>query len=242
MFSWLNSPQLPDTIETQAFRSIAGGPTLRIGAINDRTHKMKLIPWEDILEVFPTAIYLRDANGIVMPARDGSSKRITPRSIKLQADVVLEVVSNEDIPPKSTRPDNITITKDLPPEHSESALSTSPINRRSTDHTAAAAAQRTSTSTTGSVHQTRKSVSSSSTAEIAAATAAKTPQLENDESDWLPFQANSAPPLAIPSDTVPSEQVEILRQEIVHRLELFSAEQEERLSIIIRACQNRPTR
>ncbi|KAF9089930.1 hypothetical protein BGX29_008478 [Mortierella sp. GBA35] len=70
MFNWLTSPVLPDEIEAQAFRSISCGPILHINSINDRTNRMKLVPWEDILEVFPNAVYLRDANGIVMPARD----------------------------------------------------------------------------------------------------------------------------------------------------------------------------
>ncbi|KAG0000333.1 hypothetical protein BGZ80_006386, partial [Entomortierella chlamydospora] len=47
MFNWLNS-QLPDTIETQ---SISGSLTVRINAINDRI------------------LYLRDAKGVVIPAR-----------------------------------------------------------------------------------------------------------------------------------------------------------------------------
>ncbi|KAF9120340.1 hypothetical protein BGW39_011487, partial [Mortierella sp. 14UC] len=76
MFNWIKSPTLPDTIEAQAFRSISSenSPVLKINTINDRTNRMKLVPWEDILEIFPDAIYLRDANGIVMPARDHNQK------------------------------------------------------------------------------------------------------------------------------------------------------------------------
>lgn len=76
MFNWLNSPQLPDKTETQSFQSISGGPILNIEALNDRTNKMQLIPWEDLLEIFPNAIYVRDKDGIVMPARDRSHKRL----------------------------------------------------------------------------------------------------------------------------------------------------------------------
>ncbi|KAF8939233.1 hypothetical protein EDD21DRAFT_441291 [Dissophora ornata] len=222
MFNWINSPQLPDKIETQAFQSISGGPTLRINAIKDRTHKMKLIPWEDILEVFPNAIYLRDANGIVMPARDVASKRITPRSIKLQADVVLEVVSSQDIPPTSTRPANITKIEDLTSESSAVPSSTSPINRRSAEQDITLGV-RTSTLTAAST---------------TAATSNHHQQQGNDDSDWSPFQANSS---SSPGLNTSSEQNEVLRQEMIHRLELMSAEQEERLDIILKACQ-RPTR
>ncbi|KAG9068370.1 hypothetical protein KI688_010638 [Linnemannia hyalina] len=141
MFNWIKSPTLPDTIETQAFRSISGGPILRINTLNDRTHRMKLVPWEDILELFPNAIYLRDANGIVMPARDNSSKRISPKSIKLQADVVLEVVSTHDEPPTSARPEIITSTAEDDPVIQSMAgtgitggrTSTSSVPRGSTD-------------------------------------------------------------------------------------------------------------
>lgn len=76
MFNWLNSPQLPDKTETQSFQSISGGPILNIEALNDRTNKMQLIPWEDLLEIFPNAIYVRDKDGIVMPARDKSHRRL----------------------------------------------------------------------------------------------------------------------------------------------------------------------
>ncbi|KAF9993700.1 hypothetical protein BGZ80_001750 [Entomortierella chlamydospora] len=116
MFSWLYSLKLPDTIETQAFRSISGGLTVRIDVIHDQAHGMNLVPWDDILEIFPNAIYLRDANGIVMPARDFGKKRISPRSIELQAGVVLGVVSSYDPPPTIARPEDITMAKGVASE------------------------------------------------------------------------------------------------------------------------------
>ncbi|KAF8985803.1 hypothetical protein BGZ46_001771 [Entomortierella lignicola] len=206
MFGWLNSPQLPDTVDTQVFRSISGGPTLRINALNDRTNRVKVIPWEDILEVFPNAIYLRDANGIVMPARDSSMKR------QLQADVVLEVVSSQDPPPKTTRPENIEKTKDLTPN------TTSTIPH----------------STTG--HQTKSERSSLSTT----ASSTLTGLAQEDESDWSPFQANSTSNPA-QSSSPDQKSLELLRQEMIHRMELLSAEQEERLNTILNACR-RPNR
>ncbi|KAF9350694.1 hypothetical protein BGX26_011187 [Mortierella sp. AD094] len=211
MFSWLSSPQLPDTIETQAFRSISGGPTVRINVINDRIHRMKVVPWEDILEVFPNAIYLRDANGIVMPARDTTMKRISPRSIKLQADVVLEVVSSQDPPPATARPENITMTEGL-------ASETSSVRHSADEHQSKSASARNTISTT--------------TSSMANGLA------QEDESDWSPFQANSVSIPALPSSSSSDQKnYDLLRQEMIHRMELLTAEQEERLSVILSACR-----
>ncbi|KAG0351815.1 hypothetical protein BGZ54_003080 [Gamsiella multidivaricata] len=183
---------------------------------------MKLVPWEDILEVFPNAIYLRDANGIVMPARNNTFKRITPRSIKLQSDVVLEVVSAQDIPPASTRPANITKTEDLAKESSllPAVTGSSSADRWSSEQEARNA--RISTSTT----ESNRGITGSSQ---------QHQQHDEAESDWSPFQANSA------STSTSSAQTELLRQEMIHRMELLSAEQEERLDIVLKAYR-RPTR
>ncbi|KAF9112729.1 hypothetical protein BGX27_002904 [Mortierella sp. AM989] len=199
MFSWLNSPQLPDTIETQAFRSISGGPTVRINVINDRPHRLKLVPWEDILEVFPNAIYIRDANGIVLPARDVKMKRINPRSIKSQADVVLEVVSSQDPPPTSSRPDDVTMIKD-------------PTRLSTDEHQSVSTSARNSVCTTASL-----------TGGLS----------QENDSEWSPFQANSVSnPVSSLSDKT---NYDLLRQEMIHRMELLTAEQEERLDAILSA-------
>ncbi|KAF8948396.1 hypothetical protein BGZ47_005169 [Haplosporangium gracile] len=301
MFNWIKSPTLPDTIETQAFRSISGGPILRINTLNDRTHRMKLVPWEDILEIFPNAIYLRDANGIVMPARDYRSKRISPKSIKLQPDVVLEVVSTHDEPPTSDRPENITITDDDHIQQSTPSTgitggrtSTSSMPRGSTDlesrsiSSARSSIRASSESAHADAHTPKHSSESTrkqsqeatprAPTTVAAATTAG--NNDDDEDDWSPFQANStatfsAPQtLTIPGPSSTTSQTtrphahaqaplstttnaireggssqqgimasnDILRQEIVHRLELLSAEQEERLNLILTACRNRPHR
>ncbi|KAF9144516.1 hypothetical protein BG015_000081 [Linnemannia schmuckeri] len=302
MFNWIKSPTLPDTIETQAFRSISGGPIFRINTLNDRTHRMKLVPWEDILEIFPNAIYLRDANGIVMPARDHLSKRISPKSIKLQADVVLEVVSSHDLPPTSARPENITTTNDdhiqqSPPSTGITGgrTSASSVSRGSTDFEPRSISSATSSirasSESAHAHTHTPKYSSESArkqsqeatpralSSVAAATTTATNN-DDDEDDWSPFQANSAATfsapqtLAIPEPTSTTTHTtrphthaqaplstttnvgrdegldqhgimasnDILRQEMIHRLELLSAEQEERLNLILTACRNRPHR
>ncbi|KAG0037798.1 hypothetical protein BGZ82_001805 [Podila clonocystis] len=213
MFNWLNSPQLPDKTETQSFQSISGGPILKVGALNDRTNKMQLIPWEDLLEIFPNAIYVRDKDGIVMPARDRSHKRIIPRSLKLRPDEVLQVVSSEDTPPKSTRsllePLRTSDATENPSSTTSAASRGSASIRRSTESNT-----RTSTSSTRRTN------------------AAK---VEDDE--WSDFQTNSSviPPESKAPARLNAEST--LRQEIIHRFELLSAEQEERLQITIRTCQ-----
>ncbi|KAF9544917.1 hypothetical protein EC957_011542 [Mortierella hygrophila] len=293
MFNWIKSPTLPDTIETQAFRSISGGPIFRINTLNDRTHRMKLVPWEDILELFPKAIYLRDANGIVMPARDNSSKRISPKSIKLQADVVLEVVSTHDEPPTSARPEIITSTTEVDSVIQPMAAtgitggrtSTSSVPRGSTDldlTRSAPSARSSIRASSESVHAhtyTPKQSPESARNQAQGATprppipAAITSHKDEDEDDWSPFQANSAATFPAPQTfTIPGPSTlthtrqqaplltthidegkglgkhgimtptDILRQEIVHRLEFLAAEQEERLNLILTACRNRPSR
>ncbi|KAG0071748.1 hypothetical protein BGZ89_009622 [Linnemannia elongata] len=298
MFSWITSPTLPDKIETQAFRSISGGPILRINTLNDRTHRMKLVPWEDILELFPNAIYLRDANGIVMPARDSSSKRLSPKSFKLQPDVVLEVVSSLDEPPTSARPETISTTTTEDDDSVIQSLagtgitggrtSTSSVPRGSTDFNLA---QSTSSARTSSIRASSESApyththtpkqSSESARNQAQDATPRPPRLaattssnkDDDEDDWSPFQANSAVTFPTPQTlTVPGPSTsmhtrpqaplsatradegrglaqhgimtptDILRQEMIHRLELLSAEQEERLNLILTACRNRPSR
>ncbi|KAK5816954.1 hypothetical protein F5H01DRAFT_342115 [Linnemannia elongata] len=298
MFSWITSPTLPDKIETQAFRSISGGPILRINTLNDRTHRMKLVPWEDILELFPNAIYLRDANGIVMPARDSSSKRLSPKSFKLQPDVVLEVVSSHDEPPTSARPETISTTTTEDDDSVVQPLagtgitggrtSTSSVPRGSTDFNLA---QSTSSARTSSIRASSESAphththtpkqSSESARNQAQDATPRPPRLaattssskDDDEDDWSPFQANSAATFPTPQTlTVPGPSTsmhtrpqaplsatrtdegrglgqhgimtptDILRQEMIHRLELLSAEQEERLNLILTACRNRPSR
>ncbi|KAF9146663.1 hypothetical protein BGX30_011855 [Mortierella sp. GBA39] len=295
MFNWIKSPTLPDTIETQAFRSISGGPILRINTLNDRTHRMKLVPWEDILELFPNAIYLRDANGIVMPARDNSSKRISPKSIKLQADVVLEVVSTRDEPPTSARPEIITSTAEDDSVTQSMAgtgitggrASTSSVPQGSTDFDLARSASSARSSIRASsesahahTYTPKQSLESAQNQAqdatprppIAAATTSHKDE-NGDEDDWSPFQANSAATFPAPQTfTIPGPSTlthtrpqapllaihidegrvlgqhgimtptDILRQEMVHRLELLSAEQEERLNLILTACRNRPPR
>ncbi|KAG0047161.1 hypothetical protein BGZ83_007733 [Gryganskiella cystojenkinii] len=244
MFNWITSPQLPDTIDTQAFRSVAGqGPVLSINAINDRTHNMKLIPWEDILEVFPNAVYLLDASGIVLPARNSSSKRISPKSIKLQPDVVLQVVSSQDIPPRSTVPENIEkIEKSV--KGVDSLTSTS----LSTSFDYQQQLSRPSTSSvrgSSEIHAIAQGrLSSSSTTSHPEKTSGTTVTATAEDSDWSPFQANNASAFAA-SSSVPVaasvEQLNMLRQEMIHRMELLSAEQEERMHILLKACQ-RPGR
>ncbi|KAK3836445.1 MAG: hypothetical protein JOS17DRAFT_771959 [Linnemannia elongata] len=294
MFNWIKSPTLPDTIETQAFRSFSGGPILRINTLNDRTHRMKLVPWEDILELFPNAIYLRDANGIVMPARDSSSKRISPKSIKLQADVVLEVVSTHDQPPTSARPETITTTSEEGSVIQSLAgtgitggrTSISSVPRGSTDYdpprsaSSARTSIRASSESAQAHNHTPKQSSEFARIQAQDATprptipAATTSNEDDDDDDWSPFQANSAATFPAPQTlTIPGgpststharpqaplsathidegrglgqhgimTPTDILRQEMIHRLELLSAEQEERLNLILTACRNRPTR
>ncbi|KAF9297971.1 hypothetical protein BGZ88_008437 [Linnemannia elongata] len=298
MFSWITSPTLPDKIETQAFRSISGGPILRINTLNDRTHRMKLVPWEDILELFPNAIYLRDANGIVMPARDSSSKRLSPKSFKLQPDVVLEVVSSYDEPPTSARPETISTTTTEDDDSVVQSLagtgitggrtSTSSVPRGSTDFNLA---QSTSSARTSNIRASSESAphththtpkqSSESERNQAQDATPRPPRLaattssskDDDEDDWSPFQANSVATFPTQQTlTVPGPSTsihtrpqaplsatrtdegrglgqhgimtptDILRQEMIHRLELLSAEQEERLNLILTACRNRPSR
>ncbi|KAG0272315.1 hypothetical protein BGZ95_011946 [Linnemannia exigua] len=283
MFNWIKSPTLPDTIETQAFRSIssADSPILKISTINDRTNRMKLIPWEDILEIFPDAIYLRDANGIVMPARDHNQTRISPKSIKLQPDVVLEVVSTHDIPPTSALPENIIKTEDLKQQPS-TATTTTGITGGVTGgsgSTPRPSMTRGSTDIDPSHHTSSRSRSSSfrASSEIApkasrkqshdatpTAATARTNNGNNDDDDddedgWSPFQANSAATFsarahALAGFTTTDAHIlaghhgtttndnTLLRQEMIHRLELLSAEQEERLNIILKACRARPPR
>ncbi|KAG0292412.1 hypothetical protein BGZ96_004159 [Linnemannia gamsii] len=295
MFSWITSPKLPDTVETQAFRSISGGPTLRISTINDRTHGMNLVPWEDILEIFPNAIYLRDANGIVMPARDSSQKRITPKSIKLQADVILEVVSSQDEPPTSARPEIITTTDEddgnatqSPPptgitggRASSSSFPRGPTDldtHRSTT-SSRSSIRASSESAHAHTHTSKRSSESARKQSQEATPKARTTETpapapagkDDDEDDWSPYQANSAAnflahqTLTISGSSstghthtyspstvnVGAEELgqqgiiasnDILRQEMIHRLELLSAEQEERLNLILAACRNRATR
>ncbi|KAF9175651.1 hypothetical protein BGX20_002619 [Mortierella sp. AD010] len=210
MFSWFYSLKLPDTIETQAFRSISGGPTIRIDAIHDQAHGMNLVPWEDILEIFPNAIYLRDTNGIVMPARDFGKKRISPRSIELQAGVVLEVVSSQDPPPTTIRPEDITIVKGV--------VSGAPSTWHSTiEHQSKSANARDSASATASPITNGLA--------------------QEDESDWSPFQANIVP-IPVPPSSLSSDQrnYELFRQEMIHRMDLLTAEQEERLRVILSEC------
>ncbi|KAF9321940.1 hypothetical protein BG003_009258 [Podila horticola] len=214
MFNWLNSPQLPDKTETQSFQSISGGPILNIEALNDRTNKMQLIPWEDLLEIFPNAIYVRDKDGIVMPARDRSHKRIIPRSIKLRPDEVLQVVSSEDAPPKSTRSvleplSTSDATEKLPSSSTSAAPRGSASIRRSTESNA-----RTSTSSAGHAHIAK-----------------------DDDDEWSDFQTNSSPVPPGPKTPAGLNAESTLRQEIIHRFELLSAEQEERLQITLRTCQ-----
>ncbi|KAF9919729.1 hypothetical protein FBU30_010611 [Linnemannia zychae] len=268
MFSWIKSPELPDTIETQAFRSISGGPILRINTINDRTHRMKLVPWEDILEVFPNAIYLRDANGIVMPARDNMLKRITPKSIKLQPDVVLEVVSTQDVPPRNARPENIATPTDDNSNNTNNAneLSVSTIPRRSSEHPldhyyhphlpTTASPQSSIRASSESKHSSKKSTESVRKHSHESAASHSNNHGQEEDDDWAPFQANSSSGPSSSTHTIKPELVdsgsllagltgisnELLRQEIIHRFELLSAEQEERLNVILQACRTRPPR
>ncbi|KAG0363449.1 hypothetical protein BG005_000083 [Podila minutissima] len=220
MFNWLNSPQLPDKTETQSFQAISGGPILNIEALNDRTNKMQLIPWEDLLEIFPNAIYVRDKDGIVMPARDRSHKRIIPRSIKLRPDEVLQVVSSEDAPPKSTRSVLEPLsTIDATEKHSSSATSTSAV-RGSTERGTA---------------KIRKSTESSN-ARTSTSSTRHANTTKDDDDEWSDFQTNSSPIPPRPNPAGLSVE-STLRQEIIHRFELLSAEQEERLQITLRTCQ-----
>ncbi|KAG0378728.1 hypothetical protein BGX24_002960 [Mortierella sp. AD032] len=296
MFNWIKSPTLPDTIETQAFRSIssADSPILKVSTINDRTNRMKLVPWEDILEIFPDAIYLRDADGIVMPARDHNQKRISPKSIKLQPDVVLEVISTQDIPPTSARPENITKTEDLEQQASTATTATTGITggvtggvTRGSGSTPRSSMTRGSTDIDPSHHTSSRSRSSSvrASSEIAythtpkassesarrqsrdatpTAATTKTTSANNsnddyEEDDWSPFQANSAATFSVHTHALAGSTTSdarvllghhgittndntLLRQELIHRLELLSAEQEERLDIILKACRARPPR
>ncbi|KAF9325910.1 hypothetical protein BG006_010630 [Podila minutissima] len=215
MFNWLNSPQLPDKTETQSFQAISGGPILNIEALNDRTNKMQLIPWEDLLEIFPNAIYVRDKDGIVMPARDRSHKRIIPRSIKLRPDEVLQVISSEDAPPKSTTSIFEPLSKiDATEKHPSSATSARGSTERGTANIRRSTESNTRTSTSSTRHA----------------------NTTKDDDEWSDFQTNSSP---IPPRSNPAGlSVEsTLRQEIIHRFELFSAEQEERLQITLRTYQ-----
>ncbi|KAF9380931.1 hypothetical protein CPB97_008068 [Podila verticillata] len=215
MFNWLNSPQLPDKTETQSFQSISGGPILNIEALNDRTNKMQLIPWEDLLEIFPNAIYVRDKDGIVMPARDKSHRRIIPRSIKLHPNEVLQVVSSQDAPPKSNR----SIFEPLSTSNVVEMLSspTSSATRASEGHVIRRSTESNARTSTSSTRNTKK----------------------DDNDEWSDFQTNSSLPGTTHQPHAGSSE-SILRQEIIHRFELLSAEQEERLQITIRTC-HKPT-
>ncbi|KAG0086706.1 hypothetical protein BGZ93_011358 [Podila epicladia] len=219
MFNWLNSPQLPDKTETQSFQAISGGPILNIEALKDRTNKMQLIPWEDLLEIFPNAIYVRDKDGIVMPARDRSHKRIIPRSIKLRPDEVLQVVSSEDAPLKSTRSVLEPLSTSNATEKLPSPTTSTTTARRSTERGPASV---------------RRSIESNARTSTSSTRHANTTKDEDDE--WSDFQTNSAPIPPRPNPTGLSAE-STLRQEIIHWFELLSAEQEERLQIIIRTCQ-----
>jgi hypothetical protein len=223
--------------------------------------------------------------------------RISPKSFKLQADVVLEVVSAHDEPPISARPENII----TPDEDDDSAIQTPPTTgitggrtstssfpRRSTDldscrsttssrSSIRASSESAHTHTHTHTHTPKHSSESARKQSQEATPRARTTGTaaaagkDDDEDDWSPFQANSAANFpASQTPTIPgssstrhthtyvSSKVnadagglgqhgimasnEILRQEMIHRLELLSAEQEERLNLILTACRSRPPR
>jgi len=256
MFNWIKSPQLPDTIETQSFRAVSGhGPILKINSLNDRTHSCKLIPWEDILEVFPNAVYIMNASGIVMPARDSAHRRITPKSIRLQPDVVLQVVSGQDLPPASTIPENIEKIEKLPVTGSgistlADSLASTSLSSSTASATVSQRQRQQSRSSISSASTTRASTESHAPSQTRLSSSSRTSNPEKistssatKDADWSPFQANNPSTFEVPSTSTPAtvDQLEILRQELTHRMELLSAEQEERLQILLRACQ-RPGR
>lgn len=219
--------------------------------------------------------------------------RISPKSIKLQPDVVLEVVSTHDQPPTSSRPENITTTAEDDSVIQSLAgtgitggrASTSSVPRGSTDFdpprsaTSARTSIRASSESAHAHTHTPKQSSESARNQAQDATprpsvpAATTSNNDDDEDDWSPFQANSAATFPAPQTlTIPGPSTlahtrsqaplsaahidegrglgqhgimtptDILRQEMIHRLELLSAEQEERLNLILTACRSRPPR
>ncbi|KAF9428597.1 hypothetical protein BGZ94_001808 [Podila epigama] len=218
MFNWIKSPQLPEKDEVQAFQSIAGGPIYKIGALKDRTNNLQLIPWEDLLEIFPNAVYVRDKDGIVTPARDIQFQRIVPRSIKLRADEVLQVVSSTDPPPKSAvsnmEPLKSTDTITDYPKGSLAGSSSSPPTFTSsipssitTPHTpppnrGSSEGRRVSSSTgyRGSTDSGRRFSSHTQHTHAHHDTSSHQQHSDGAEDEWSDFQANNTPPLpGVPS-------------------------------------------
>ncbi|ORZ12052.1 hypothetical protein BCR41DRAFT_103729 [Lobosporangium transversale] len=146
-----------------------------------------------------------------------------------KADVVLEVVSTQDPPPTSSRPQNITKTTDIIDSQSAGKDVATSLSSQVNDHATESQYAQTRTSTSSTVASDRRSSDK-----------IQQQQKDEDQLDWTPFQANTLP-FQKNTSTLLSEQSQLIRQEVIHWMQLLSAEQEERLEVMLKALR-RPAR
>ncbi|KAK5817001.1 hypothetical protein F5H01DRAFT_189764 [Linnemannia elongata] len=100
--------------EEPQLQSFRRGPTDRILQVEALYHpelRQHIVFWDDILEVFPSAISVLNSSIVISRARDDSFRFIEPRCIRHQPGKVLQVVFAEDLNlsyPASSKPSTST--------------------------------------------------------------------------------------------------------------------------------------
>ncbi|OAQ27732.1 hypothetical protein K457DRAFT_605332 [Linnemannia elongata AG-77] len=97
--------------QLQSFRRGSTDRILQVEALYHPELRQHIVFWDDILEVFPSAISVVNGRIVISRARDDSFRFIEPRCIRHQPGKVLQVVFAEDLNlsyPTSSKPSTST--------------------------------------------------------------------------------------------------------------------------------------